>query len=55
MQVSCLRLVLLRDWCLHDVGFADPWKAIKEEELHKALDLLPEVCAQFAKRFFVLT
>ena len=40
---SCLRLVLLRDWCLHDAGFADPWKAIKEDELHKALELLPEV------------
>ena len=40
---SCLRLVLLRDWCLHDAGFADPWKAIKEDELQKALELLPEV------------
>lgn len=41
--VNCMRLVRLRDWCLRDAGFEDPWRQIKADETTKALELLPQV------------
>jgi damage-control phosphatase, subfamily II, stand-alone protein len=42
-KICCKRLCLIRDTCLRDVGFWDPYLAIKAAENDKALALLPLV------------
>jgi uncharacterized protein with ATP-grasp and redox domains len=42
-RIDCCRLVYLRDACLHDAGFPDPWREIKRDETEKALELLPQI------------
>lgn len=46
MECTCLHLCRLREECLIEAGFGDPFVRIKHEENMKSLDLLPGVCRE---------
>ena len=43
VSINCSTMCHLRDTCLRDAGFYDPYAALKADENAKALDLLPGV------------
>lgn len=46
MECTCVHLCRLREECLIEAGFGDPFMSIKYEENMKSLDLLPGVCRE---------
>lgn len=46
VAINCSTLCRLRDTCLRDAGFYDPYAALKADENAKALDLLPGVLSE---------
>eukprot|EP00892_Ulva_mutabilis_P004953 jgi/Ulvmu1/282/UM001_0286.1 len=46
ISINCATMCRLRDTCLRDAGFYDPYATLKADENAKALDLLPGVLAE---------